>query len=240
MTYQFDIEHAEKYGVDEAIMLSNLIFWIRKNVACERNYNDGRTWTYNSASSFALLFPFWTEKQVRRVLASLVDQGVIITGNYNKSKMDRTRWFAMFDNGLLHLPIQEAPATETVTPIPDSKPDNKQQIKILPADAVRIANLIIDHVRAMSPKHKNVTSKLDSTLLLWAGSIEKSHRIDGRSYAEIERVFKLAVADSFWCKNILSGSKLREKHDDLLIKLGGGGSDGGARSATDPLKGYSL
>lgn len=44
-------------------------------------------------------------------------------------------------------------------------------------------------------------------------------RIDGRSEEEIESVTKWAMNDSFWCKNILSGRKLREKFDQLYISM---------------------
>ena len=73
MTYHFDIEHAQKYGVDEAIMLNNIIFWLRSNFARGCNIHDGKPWTYNSARSFALLFPFWNEKKIRRILDSLIE-----------------------------------------------------------------------------------------------------------------------------------------------------------------------
>ena len=34
----FDIDIAKQYGVDEAILLNNLAFWILKNQACEKHY----------------------------------------------------------------------------------------------------------------------------------------------------------------------------------------------------------
>lgn len=100
MTYQFETDIAELYGVDEAIMIANLQFWIRKNEANGKHFHDGRYWTYNSIEAFTKLFPFWTARQVRRVLKSLEDKGVIITGNYNTSAYDRTTWYAFADSFL--------------------------------------------------------------------------------------------------------------------------------------------
>ena len=68
MTYSFDIEIAQEIGVDEAIMLQNIIFWLVKNKANGTNHYDGRYWTYNSHKAFKELFPFWTENQIRRIL----------------------------------------------------------------------------------------------------------------------------------------------------------------------------
>jgi hypothetical protein len=97
MEYSFDIKVAEKYGVDEAIMIKNFQFWIKKNKASKKHSYDGRTWTYNSAEEYTIFFPFWSSKQIRRILSSLISQGVIITGNYNKVRYDQTLWYAFDD-----------------------------------------------------------------------------------------------------------------------------------------------
>ena len=97
MEYSFDIKVAEKYGVDEAIMIKNFQFWIMKNKASKKHSYDGRTWTYNSAEEYTIFFPFWSAKQIRRILSSLISQGIIITGNYNKVRYDQTLWYAFDD-----------------------------------------------------------------------------------------------------------------------------------------------
>ena len=101
MTYQFDTDIAALYGVDESIMIANLQFWIRKNEANGKHFHDGRFWTYNSIDAFTKLFPFWTARQIRRILKSLEEKGVIVTGNYNTSAYDRTTWYAFSDSFLL-------------------------------------------------------------------------------------------------------------------------------------------
>ena len=78
MTYQFDTDIAALYGVDESIMIANLQFWIRKNEANGKHFHDGRFWTYNSIDAFTKLFPFWTARQIRRILKSLEEKGVIV------------------------------------------------------------------------------------------------------------------------------------------------------------------
>lgn len=100
MTYQFDTDIAAIYGVDESIMIANLQFWIRKNEANGKHFHDGRFWTYNSIEAFTKLFPFWTARQIRRIIKSLEDKGVIVTGNYNTSAYDRTTWYAFGDSFL--------------------------------------------------------------------------------------------------------------------------------------------
>jgi len=100
MEYSFDVEHAKKYGLREAVILKNLMYWIVKNKANDKHNHDGRTWTYNSIKAFETLFPFLTGKQIRTALDNLVASGVVIKGNYNATAYDRTCWFALAENPL--------------------------------------------------------------------------------------------------------------------------------------------
>ena len=138
MYYSFSIDLAMKHGVDEAIMLYNLIFWLRKNRANAKNIHDGRAWTYNSASSMEDLFPFWNARKIARLLVTLESREVIMSGNYNKAPYDRTKWYALVDETLLEIPLDnmsnglDKPAngvTTTVQPIPDHKPNQRTDHK---------------------------------------------------------------------------------------------------------------
>lgn len=152
MHHSFDISYAKKYGVDEAIMISNFQYWLKRNWANDKHKHDGRTWTYNSVTSFEKLFPYWTGKQIRRILDSLVSHGVLMRGEYNKSVYDRTSWYAfvcestfLFEN--LDLPKWETQEDGKGEPIPnintDSKPDEKhkdsEQIELLVSKINQVA-----------------------------------------------------------------------------------------------------
>ena len=92
--YQFDAELAQIYGVDEAIMIWNLQYWIEHNRANGMHFHDGHYWTWNSVEAFTQIFTFWTRAQIRRILKSLEDKGVILTGNYNQDAFVRKTWYA--------------------------------------------------------------------------------------------------------------------------------------------------
>ncbi len=135
MTHIFDIEDAIKHGVDVAIMMQNLKFWIIKNHANKKNRFDDHTWTYNSAEAFAILFPYWSPKQIRTILRKMLDDKIIISGNYNKIKFDHTAWYAFSDesflpNGQIDFPKWENGSSQMVTPIPYNKPDSKHNTEI--------------------------------------------------------------------------------------------------------------
>lgn len=77
MLYSFNVNIAVEYGVEEAIFLHNLYFWIAKNKANNKHFYEGAFWTYNSLEAFTELFPFWSQKQIRRIIKKLKDKGAI-------------------------------------------------------------------------------------------------------------------------------------------------------------------
>lgn len=135
MEHSFDIDIAKRYGVQAAVILKNILFWIEKNKANEVNYYDGYYWTYNSKKAFTELFPYMTARQIDYALQKLIDDGLIITGNYNKVAYDRTLWYAITKKGYCILQNCEMETTnlsngnpENVKPIPNINTDEKQQI----------------------------------------------------------------------------------------------------------------
>lgn len=136
MEHSFDIEIAKKYGVQAAILFKHLYFWIVKNKANNINFYDDYYWTYNSKKAFAELFPYMTARQIEYALQKLIDDGLVITGNYNKVAYDRTLWYAITKKGYSILQNCEMEGTknvngnpENVKPIPNNKPHPKPQIE---------------------------------------------------------------------------------------------------------------
>ena len=126
MIHFFDIDIAKRYGVLSAVLLQNLQHWIEKNKANGKNFFDEHYWTYNSRKAFTELFPYATARQIDTALKKLIDDGVIITGNYNTSAYDRTLWYAITEKGISILQKCKMENTknangkdENVTPIPN-------------------------------------------------------------------------------------------------------------------------
>lgn len=93
-THFFNVEVAITHGLPAAIIISNLQFWIRHNIANRTNQYFGRTWSFNSARAFQELFPYMTERTISRTLKNLCDKGVLKKGNFNRKKFDKTIWYA--------------------------------------------------------------------------------------------------------------------------------------------------
>lgn len=99
MIHVFDTDVAKKYGVNAAIILQNMAYWIMQNEANEMNFYDGRYWTFNSKRAYGELFPYMSAKQIRTAIEKLVEDGVLVTGNYNKLAYDRTAWYSLTEKG---------------------------------------------------------------------------------------------------------------------------------------------
>lgn len=125
-----DINVAQLVGTNAALILENLAYWCEHNAANNVNLHDGHYWTYNSTKAFAELFPYMTVNVIRHALKKLKDEGLIITGNYNKSAYDRTMWYALTEKAETILgvtthsdePGQEENATEAPAPTATEDP----------------------------------------------------------------------------------------------------------------------
>lgn len=96
--HSFDIHVATEYNsVEVAIMVWHFQYWIMKNKALKRNLHEGRTWSYQTIQEVAACFPYWSFSQVKRILAKLIEHKILIKGNFNKTPLDRTVWYAFDD-----------------------------------------------------------------------------------------------------------------------------------------------
>lgn len=122
-------------GANEAIVLQQIHYWLDINKKAKRNYYDGRYWTYNTYDGWHEEFFWLSESTVRRVLAELVRKGLLIKGNYNKSKFDRTNWYTInYDEVNKLLPSAHGEQVGEVTesePIPETNvtETNDKEIK---------------------------------------------------------------------------------------------------------------
>lgn len=103
MEHHFNTDLAREYGIEEAILIHNLYYWIHKNACNDKHFHDGRYWTYNTTKAFASLFPYMNETKIFRSLKRLEECGFIIKGNFNVAKMDRTCWYAFTDSAIEYL-----------------------------------------------------------------------------------------------------------------------------------------
>ena len=136
MEHHFNLKAATLFGVEEAVLLHNIFFWIEKNKANKRHFYDNNYWTYNSLDAFAKLFPYWSKRQIERIINSLIKKGALVKGNYNTSSYDRTSWYAItetvktiYTNGEMEETKPLNGNTESVTTIPYTNTNSNEDKK---------------------------------------------------------------------------------------------------------------
>lgn len=130
--HRFSVSVAVEVGVNAAVVLENIAFWVRANRKAGRHKHDGKHWTYGSTRHFAELFDYLSEKQVRGALDKLITCGYVETGNFNRSAYDRTRWFTLTEKGeratqerQSEKPTKAKGAAGNGRPIPDKNKKSK-------------------------------------------------------------------------------------------------------------------
>lgn len=82
--------------LNEAIVLNQLNYWLGINRKVGKNFIDDRYWVYNSYSDWkAKDFPYWSEKTIQRTFTRLENKGVVVSANYNKLGIDKTKWYTI-------------------------------------------------------------------------------------------------------------------------------------------------
>lgn len=186
--HSFDINLAEIYGIKEAIIIHHFQHWIAVNKRLNRNFHEGRTWSYQTFEQIAAHFPYFTKEEVREILYKLCTgksrkskkekyfEPVLKKGNFNKTKFDRTTWYA-FENekiftmrGSPQMGAGESPneKREMPKPIPDTKKTSTKETNIkeergeTPQTPTPSSTLLIqrlEHVKTTDEEHRKLVEE---------------------------------------------------------------------------------
>lgn len=271
-SHSMDVGLAVKFGMAAAHLYNHFFYWIKHNRIQKTNFIEGKTWTYQTVEEMSKYIPYLSIKQIRMAIDILLENGLIIKGKFNKSKMDHTTWYALPNEsdvipevtknyrfapegksncqpGQLIVPskanlsynsntvnIQEkeredSSATsdnrykvslnksEQSSDVSLSSPSSKKEKKIPKpsSEALRLTDLFCKNLKQINPKFA-IPEKLD----LWASSFDLMIGKDGHTSEEIIKVFDYLLKESkiqgkgfYWCDNIKSPAKLKEKFSDV-------------------------
>lgn len=93
---------AATIGLNEAIVLQQVHYWLQVKKSAGKDYIDGNYWVYNSFSEWNKQFPFWSINTIKRTFYSLEEKGLLISGNYNQRNFDKTKWYSIDYSALTH------------------------------------------------------------------------------------------------------------------------------------------
>jgi hypothetical protein len=236
LSHSYNVDICCLYGLEEAVLIHHFQYWISHNLNLKRNFHDGRTWSFQTHAEISAHFPYWTPDKIRRYLDSLVEKGVIIKGNFNKTPFDRTIWYAFRDeekflsNGNSNIPnerlirqIQPAdepnPNVQLATPIPDNIPYTKT--KEIPApsapcshpEAGNVSLLFSEAIKKTKPDIK------EPAFISTQKIFDKLLRIDKRKIEIIKKLIEWLPTHNFWSTKILSAESFRRNFDKLELEM---------------------
>lgn len=82
---------AKAIGLNEAIMLQQIHYWQR----ISPNEKNGVRYAAKSAGEMVETFSFWSEKTIKRTVATLRDRGLLVTTKKADNSWDRANWYAV-------------------------------------------------------------------------------------------------------------------------------------------------
>ena len=201
MNHSFNVEIACMLGMTKAVILENINFWICHNKANQKNFIDGKYWTYNSARAYKELFPYLSESSIQKSLKQLIADGYLLKGNYNKIGFDRTGWYAFTEKTEILFktknPQQEA----------ETSSEDKQII----------------------PQKKNTVKTSDTKLIddhfeeVWALYPKKSNKKQANTKTTKEKLFKIPVQDIKVAIDTYKRFVIRERQRGFDLQYQNGG-----------------
>ena len=177
-------ELAVNIGLNEAIVLQQLHYWLQKSTKIK----DGKSWVYNSIREWQEQFPFWSVDTIRRALNRLINSGIVIKGEYNKTSFDKTTWYtinydvleeklekgsaksiyakctngcmqnAQMDVCKMHKPIPET-NTETTTDIKERKKENYDSLIEAYTQNKDLREILLEFIKMRKLIKKPLTDK---------------------------------------------------------------------------------
>ena len=92
------VDLAAQYGLDVAVFIQNIYYWVRKNEANQEHFYDGRYWAHSSYRGLEKWFePLWSMQQIKRIVSKCRDRGLLLVGNYNPDGFTHTNWYSVTD-----------------------------------------------------------------------------------------------------------------------------------------------
>lgn len=145
MIHSYSTEVAiEVGGVSEAVVLKEVAYWCKLNESKGANKHDGRFWAFRPLREWQEIFPEF-KGSIAHILQRLQDGGWLISGNFNKTEFDRTRWYTLSDKAISllgQIDLTETPAApvESEEPAPvaaaPAKPTPTEKLKKEYADEI--------------------------------------------------------------------------------------------------------
>lgn len=139
--HHFNVAIANDYGVDVAIFLKNMYFLTQYVVSNDKNFYDQNFWIYNKLEAFKDYLPYYSLKQIRRIINKALQNDLIEVGNYNKHKYDKTKWYSLTPKALAYYPDLEQKVNNKINSLsPNGQMDKTTETAQNPPNTAPLPN----------------------------------------------------------------------------------------------------
>lgn len=213
---------AKLIGLNEAIVLQQIHYWLKTKENDQKDYIDGHYWVYNTYKQWQKQFPFWHLNTIQRTFTSLEKKGLLISANYSKAGFDKTKWYTINYLALNNL----APSHQNgMLVTPNLMHGTHQNEQTYTRDYTETTTEKLKVLKGSAPKHSTATSRKPFDWSILEKQIIKScHKLgiqDCSDYVEIIRCYYSAYMSKFHQEH----PRLSSKAMDSVIQALQSGSD---------------
>lgn len=216
----FDRTLAREIGDRHATVLQQVHYWIEVNRKKKNKevYKDGYYWTYRSIKKWhEEEFDYLSFSTVRRTFDDLIEDGYLITGEYNKFGADRTKWYRVNKDKISKL-YEKITNEKHLSNMTNANVQNEQMemSKMSSSEMLKMSQPIQENNKRLNKE--NISSHQSNNNIIYVNQNEKvnelndSKNINDKSFRKYNTQY---FKDSFGYSRV---SKNRQVELDKWIK----------------------
>lgn len=213
----FDRTLAREIGDRHATVLQQVHYWIEVNRKKKNKevYKDGYYWTYRSIKKWhEEEFDYLSFSTVRRTFDDLIEDGYLITGEYNKFGADRTKWYRVNKDKISKL-YEKITNEKHLSNMTNANAQNEQMemSKMSSSEMLKMSQPIQENNKRLNKE--NISSHQSNNNIIYVNQNEKvndSKNINDKSFRKYNTQY---FKDSFGYSRV---SKNKQVELDKWIK----------------------
>lgn len=210
----FDRTLAREIGDRHATVLQQVHYWIEVNRKKKNKevYKDGYYWTYRSIKKWhEEEFDYLSFSTVRRTFDDLIEDGYLITGEYNKFGADRTKWYRVNKDKISKL-YEKITNEKHLSNMTNANAQNEQMemSKMSSSEMLKMSQPIQENNKRLNKE--NISSHQSNNNIIYVNQNEKVNELNDKSFRKYNTQY---FKDSFGYSRV---SKNKQVELDKWIK----------------------
>lgn len=176
----FDRTLAREIGDRHATVLQQVHYWIEVNRKKKNKevYKDGYYWTYRSIKKWhEEEFDYLSFSTVRRTFDDLIEDGYLITGEYNKFGADRTKWYRVNKDKISKL-YEKITNEKHLSNMTNANAQNEQMemSKMSSSEMLKMSQPIQENNKRLNKE--NISSHQSNNNIIYVNQNEKANELN--------------------------------------------------------------